>query len=45
LKPNLAKDEKGELHRILNRWKNHFCQSLNVHETNDVTETDIQPSH
>jgi hypothetical protein len=32
---NLVKDERGDLlmdpHKILNRWKNYFCQLLNVH--------------
>jgi hypothetical protein len=31
---NLVKDERGDLledpHKILNRWKNYFCQLLNV---------------
>jgi hypothetical protein len=31
---NLVKDEKGNLlaniHKIVNRWMNHFCQLLNV---------------
>jgi hypothetical protein len=30
----LVRDERGDLHadshKILNRWKNHFCQLLNV---------------
>jgi hypothetical protein len=33
---NLLKDENGDLladsHSILNRWKNYFCQLLNVHD-------------
>jgi hypothetical protein len=32
---NLVMDERGDLlldpHKILNRWKNYFCQLLNVH--------------
>jgi hypothetical protein len=32
---NLVKDQRGDLladpHNILNRWKNYFCQLLNVH--------------
>jgi hypothetical protein len=32
---NLVKDEMGDLladpHKILNKWKNYFCQLLNVH--------------
>jgi hypothetical protein len=35
---NLAKDENGDLladsHNILNRWKNYFCQLLNVYGVN-----------
>jgi hypothetical protein len=42
---NLVKDENGELladsHSILNRWKNYFCQLLNVHGVNDVTQCEI----
>jgi hypothetical protein len=25
----------------LNRWKKHFCQPLNVHGVNDVTQSEI----
>jgi hypothetical protein len=32
---NLVKDKRGDVladfHKILNRWKNYFCQLLNVH--------------
>jgi hypothetical protein len=28
-------------HSILNRWKNYFCQLLNVHGVNDVRQTEI----
>jgi hypothetical protein len=32
---NLVKDDRGDLvadpHKIFNRWKNYFCQLLNVH--------------
>jgi hypothetical protein len=39
---NLVKDERGNLladpHKILNRWKNYFCQLLNVHEPGDVRQ-------
>jgi hypothetical protein len=32
---NFVKDENGDMlanpHNILNRWKNHFTQLLNVH--------------
>jgi hypothetical protein len=35
---NVVKDEKGDLvtdsHSILTRWKEHFCQLLNVHGVN-----------
>jgi hypothetical protein len=41
----MAKEEKGDLladsHSILNRWKNYFCQLLNVHGVNDVRQTEI----
>jgi hypothetical protein len=41
----MVKDEFGDLladsHSILNRWKNYFCQLLNVHGVNDVTQTEI----
>jgi hypothetical protein len=40
---NLVKDEKGDLlvdpHRILNRWKNYFCQLLNIHGAHDEMHT------
>jgi hypothetical protein len=47
---NLVKDERGDLvagpHKILNRWKNYFCQLLNVHGAGDVRQTEMQqPSH
>jgi hypothetical protein len=42
---NIIKDESGDLvvdcHSILARWSNHFCQLLNVHEVNDVRQTEI----
>jgi hypothetical protein len=42
---NFIKDENGNLladsHSILNRWKNYFCQLLNVHGVNDVKQTEI----
>ena len=42
---NIVKDEKGDLvadsHSILNRWRNHFSQLLNVHGVNDVRQTEI----
>jgi hypothetical protein len=38
----LSKDENGDLladsHNILNRWKNYFSQSLNVHRVIDVRQ-------
>jgi hypothetical protein len=40
---NLVKDERGDLvadpHNILNRWKNYFCQLLNVHGASGVRQT------
>jgi hypothetical protein len=42
---NLIKDERGDLlanpHKILNRWKNYFCQLLNVHRAGGVKQTEI----
>jgi len=42
---NLVKDENGDLiadsHNILNRWKNYFCQLLNVHGINDIRQKRI----
>jgi hypothetical protein len=41
----MVKEENGDLladsHSILNRWKNYFCQLLNVHGVNDVRHTEI----
>jgi hypothetical protein len=41
----MVKEENGDLfadsHSILNRWKNYFCQLLNVHGVNDVRLTEI----
>jgi hypothetical protein len=38
-------DENGDLladtHSILNRWKNYFCQLLNVHGINDFRQTEV----
>jgi hypothetical protein len=34
-------DLLGELHKILNRWKNYFCQLLNVHRAGDVRQTEM----
>jgi hypothetical protein len=40
-----VKDENNDLlvdlHNILNRWKNYFCQLLNEHDVNDVTQTEM----
>jgi hypothetical protein len=39
-----VKDENGDLfsnsHNILNRWKNHFSQLLNVHRVSDVRKVE-----
>jgi len=41
----IVKDEKIELvadpHSIMARWRNYFSQLLNVHEDNDVRQTEI----
>jgi hypothetical protein len=41
----LVKDERGDLladaHKILNRWKNYFCELLNVHGVGGVTQFEI----
>jgi hypothetical protein len=41
----MVKAENSDLlansHSILNRWKNYFCQLLNVHGDNDVRQTKI----
>jgi hypothetical protein len=29
-------------HKILNRWKNYFCQLLDVHGAGGVRQTEIQ---
>jgi hypothetical protein len=43
---NLVKDERGDLladsHKILNRWKNYFCQLLNIHGAGGVRQTEMQ---
>jgi hypothetical protein len=43
---NMVKAENGDLladfHSILNRWKNYFCQLLNVYGVNDVRQTEIR---
>ncbi|PNF20025.1 hypothetical protein B7P43_G05945 [Cryptotermes secundus] len=42
---NLVKDENGDLladsNSILNRWRNYFSQSLNVHRVSAVRQTEI----
>jgi hypothetical protein len=42
---NLVKDENGDLladpHNILNRWKSHFSQLLNVRRVSDVRRIEI----
>jgi hypothetical protein len=41
----LVKDKRGnllaDLHKILNRWKNYFCQLLNMHRAGGVSQTEI----
>jgi hypothetical protein len=40
---NMVKEENGEMladsHSIFNRWKNYFCQLLNVHEIRGLLAT------
>jgi hypothetical protein len=42
---NLVKDERGDLlahpHKILNTWKDYFCQLLNVHGAGGVRQTEM----
>jgi hypothetical protein len=42
---NFIKDERGELlvdpHKMLNRYKNYFCQLLNVHVAIGVRQTEM----
>jgi hypothetical protein len=42
---NLVKDERGDLladrQKILNRWKNYFCELLNVHGVGGVRQTEM----
>jgi hypothetical protein len=44
-KTNSVKVERGDLlvdpHKILNRWKNYFCQLLNVCRVGGVRQTEI----
>jgi hypothetical protein len=43
-KTNLVKGENGDIladsHSILSRWKNYFCQLLNVQGVNDDNQTE-----
>jgi hypothetical protein len=44
-KTNLVKDERGDLadrQKILTRWKNYFCQLLNVQGAGGIRQTEIQ---
>jgi hypothetical protein len=40
-----VRDRRGNLladpHKILRRWKNYFCQLLNVHGAVDVRQTEM----
>jgi hypothetical protein len=42
----LVKNERNNLladpHKILNRWKNYFCQLLNVHGAGGVRQTEMR---
>jgi hypothetical protein len=42
---NLIKHKRGDLladhHKILNRWKNYFCQLLNVHGAGGIRQTEM----
>jgi hypothetical protein len=42
---NLVMDKSGDLladpHKRLNRWKNYFCQLLNVHGAGGVWQTEM----
>jgi hypothetical protein len=42
---NVVWDDKGDLiagsHSILATWRNHFSQLLNIHEVNDVRQTEL----
>jgi hypothetical protein len=44
-RPNIVKDENGDLladsHSTIKRWKNYFCQLLNVHGDSDVRQTEM----
>jgi hypothetical protein len=34
-------DLLADPHKILNRWKNYFCQLLNIHGVGGVTQTEM----
>jgi len=39
---NLVKDDlHADSHSILNRWKNYFCQLLNIHGANGIRQSEI----
>jgi hypothetical protein len=42
---NLVKNKRGDLlvdpHKILNRWKNYFCQLLNIHGVGGVRQNEM----
>jgi len=39
---NLVKgDLHADTHSILNMWKNHFCQLLNIHGVNGIRQSEI----
>jgi hypothetical protein len=44
-KTNLVKDERGDLladpQKMLTRWKNYFCQLLNVQDPGGIRQTEI----
>jgi hypothetical protein len=44
-----VKDERGDLladpHKILNRWKNYFCQLLKVHGVGGVRQTEMHTAN
>jgi hypothetical protein len=41
----LVKDDRGDLladpNKILNRWKNYFCQLLNIYGVGSVRQTEM----
>jgi hypothetical protein len=43
---NLLRDRRASLladpHKVLNRWKNYFCQLLNVQGADSVRQTEMQ---